>query len=385
MPSIAVFVRKKPKELLRHYFAVNDIVMPGEQSWGEPTTTPVFQAINKLDRDTHERVTGAFDRVVALADDAGQNALYSVMKDRSGIANLLNGHARAFWVYLHANETFRRAEEVRYTDDRRRGKQWDGFLSGADLELKRNDEAIEDFRAAVRERFGSPNVHVDVFDRHRQRHGKTDIALVQATVYLEGRPDQTLEFVDGKLDLRDHRPVIEASLTYEPSSGSIEVVAADRKTREDFVRLFAQSLLGAEFTGHHLPVRYYEIDKLRRRFDFPTDAADKIEGVRVNSLRLAPRDTATERIMIECMRGHERTIWDTCATRFGAHNPLSTGWFVTQVKFTITFHREKGASRGKTLPVTITMPHSCDLKDRTERERIIGEKYLKQWNLLRAL
>ena len=29
------------------------------------------------------------------------------------------------------------------------------------------------------------------------------------------------------------------------------------------------------------------------------------------------------------------------------------------------------------------MPHGCDLKDRTERERLIGEKYLLQWDLVR--
>jgi hypothetical protein len=29
------------------------------------------------------------------------------------------------------------------------------------------------------------------------------------------------------------------------------------------------------------------------------------------------------------------------------------------------------------------MPHGCDLKDRTERERIVGEKYLQRWKLLK--
>jgi hypothetical protein len=31
----------------------------------------------------------------------------------------------------------------------------------------------------------------------------------------------------------------------------------------------------------------------------------------------------------------------------------------------------------------ISMPQGCDLKDRTERERLIGEKYLRKWRLLR--
>ena len=174
------------------------------------------------------------------------------MQDRSKIANLPNGHARAFWVYLCANEAFRRAEEVRYTDDHRRGQKWDGYLSEADLQIKRDETAVHAFETSVRERFGSPNVHVDLFDRHRQRHGKTDVTLVQATVYVEGRPDQALEFIDGQLDLRDHRPVVEASLTYEPTSGSIEVVDGDDKTREN---LLSTSCGGRSLSPLTLPTR----------------------------------------------------------------------------------------------------------------------------------
>jgi hypothetical protein len=68
--------------------------------------------------------------------------------------------------------------------------------------------------------------------------------------------------------------------------------------------------------------------------------------------------------------------------RFGANNPLLGGWVVTQAKLTIRFHPEKGSGRGKTLPLTITMPHGCDLKDRTERERMIGDKYLRRWGIV---
>jgi hypothetical protein len=37
------------------------------------------------------------------------------------------------------------------------------------------------------------------------------------------------------------------------------------------------------------------------------------------------------------------------------------------------------------LPVKITMPNRCDLKSRTERERLIGEKYLARWGLLKEI
>ena len=42
----------------------------------------------------------------------------------------------------------------------------------------------------------------------------------------------------------------------------------------------------------------------------------------------------------------------------------------------------KGSGRGKTLPLTITMPHGCNLKDQTEEERMIGDKYLRRWGIV---
>ena len=106
-----------------------------------------------------------------------------------------------------------------------------------------------------RERFKSNNVHVDIFDRHRATFEGADCALVQATVYREGRPDDFFEFVNGALDRRPRRPVFEAAITYEPATGVIEVVAKERESREDMVRLFARDLLATELRQERLPLR----------------------------------------------------------------------------------------------------------------------------------
>jgi hypothetical protein len=122
---------------------------------------------------------------------------------------------------------------------------------------------------------------------------------------------------------------------------------------------------------------------LQRPFAFPTDAADGIESVRVNQLRLMPLDSVGERITIESMRQASRTIWDMARERFGANDPLAGGWVATQAKLTIRFHPDAESKRGRTLPLSITMPHGCNLKDQTEREQMIGDKYLRRWGILR--
>jgi hypothetical protein len=250
------------------------------------------------------------------------------------------------------------------------------------LIVRRDAEAVEQFKEAVRKRFNTKNVHVDIFDRTRAAFDGQAYELIQATVYRDGRLDDVLEFINDKLDRRSRRPVIEAALTYEPATGSIEVVADVREIREAFVVFFVEELLGVQAGQSRLPLRRYDLGTLMRRYDFPTDPEDGIEAVRVNLLRLIPLGTAGERVTLECLRDASTPIWQMAAAHFGSNNPLLGGWVIRQAKIVIKFRPTRENTRGRTLPLTITMPHGCDLKDRTERERIVGDKYLRRWGLL---
>ena len=385
MASVTSFIRNTPAASLRVYFDQSGISLPGPVNWGAPESElvrPLLRLVDDIDDDARARVENVAERVTSMVDEAGQAALYSVTHNADELDALQNSHERSLWMFLRDPVGFRHAEEVRFTDERRRGRMWDGFIGQPNLLLQRGMPSVDAFKAAIRDRFQSNNVHVDIFDRHRPTFEGADCELVQATVYREGRPDDFLEFVNGALDRRPRRPVFEAAITYEPATGVIEVVANDRESREDLVRLFARDLLATKFGEERLPFREYDLDVLEQPFAFPTDAGDGIESVRVNHLRLMPIDGVGERVTIECMRQATQSIWQMAQERFGANNPLLGGWVVTQAKLTIRFHPEKGSGRGKTLPLTITMPHGCDLKDRTERERMIGDKYLRRWGIV---
>jgi hypothetical protein len=146
------------------------------------------------------------------------------------------------------------------------------------------------------------------------------------------------------------------------------------------LRLCSTHLL-AHDPGERIALRQYEVSRLMMPFAFDTDPEDGIEDVSVMLLRLKPLDTEGERVTLECLRDARSTIWEAARERFGITNPLDGGWRATQVRLRIGF-RPKTNSRRRTLPVTITMPHGCDLKDRTEHERLIGGKYLRRWGIL---
>lgn len=386
MPALVRVIRNSSVLSLREYFTQCATDTPVAVNW--QTTEPevvrsLLQAVDKMSDLDIARIVNDLERVDKMADEGGQTAIFNVVEDRSELEAQRSAYDRAMWLFRKSPVRFRHAEEVRFTDEHRRTRMYDGFVGMPNVVLRRDTASIEAFKSSVRARFTSANVHVDIFDRTRPMFDGGDAELVQIAVYREGLPNDFLEFENGDLVLRARRPVFEAALTYEPKAGVIEVVGRDRESRQDMAGFLARHLLGIDFQQERLPFRQYDLSRLLTRHQFPTDPADGIESVKVSQLRLKPIDSDAERVTLECLRGSDRTIWDMAQERFGGADPLLGGWIATQTKLTIRFRPSGEARRGRTLPLTVTMPHGCNLKDQTEREQMIGEKYLRRWGILR--
>lgn len=385
MPSIAAFIRKTPATSLRTYFEHSGVELPAVVNWNEPDTDivrPLLQAVDEMSDEDRSHLRIDAERVNAMADEAGQAALYGVIDDRLLLDDLANGHARSLWVFLRKPTDFRRAEEVRYTDEKRRGRYWDGFVCMPGRDLRRDAASLEAFKEALRTRFASKNVHVDIFERTRSISDGTDFEIIQIAIYREGLADDQFAFNNaGVLIRRPYRPVFEAAMTYEPATGVIEVVANDGKGRAELAHFLTRDLIGIEFRGEKVPLRKYDLDVLLRLHAFPTDPEDGIESVEIKLLRLVPFDNNGERVTLECLRGTDRTIWSMASERFGANDPLAGGWRATQAKLTIKLRPKGDSKRGKSLPLAITM-YGCNLREQTEAEQLIGEKYLRRWGIL---
>jgi hypothetical protein len=88
--------------------------------WSRPST-----ACPKAEK---QRVILDAGRVAALADEPGQNALAERRAGPRDSFDTLEGpNNRSLWVFLNEPDRFRLAEEVRYNDERRRGRSWSGF------------------------------------------------------------------------------------------------------------------------------------------------------------------------------------------------------------------------------------------------------------------
>lgn len=258
-------------------------------------------------------------------------------------------------------------------------------LGRKNISVSRNPLDIEGFKQRIVEYFRiNGKIKIEIFDRKKPYGEDQELDIVQIMVYREGFPESYTALENDDLVAKTFRPVIEMALTYEPVSGQIEVIANTKEVRTEIARAFSGSLLQTEIEGETVPLKQYDISKLLRPFDFPTDLDDGIGSVQVTMLKLKPHDNSGK-VTLEVAANETRTIYEASQEWFNAHDPLRSGFLLAQVKIVIKFMPDAESHRGKVLPIKISWPNGCDLKDKTEQERLIGDKYLKRWGLLKEV
>jgi hypothetical protein len=388
MAAIAKLIRNAPRETLEAFLDAQQPSL-GEQlrSFGphDDYAGPLLKSVDELSDEDHARLTVNAERIGQMATDAGRTALLSVVEDRPLVVELENDYDRSLWVFLNETHSFRRAEEIRYTDERRHGRMWSGYAGPKQVEPDISPGGLDAFRTKALKLVGSLGAYCEIYRRTRPNFGGRDSELYQLTLYYDDLPDTYLEFEEQRLVRRHRRPVVEASVTYEPATGVIEVVSSGGKFRDELARTFADTILAQAIGTVRIALRRFDLTRLLRPFDFPFDVVDGIESVKVVSLRLQRIGAEERRLILECPRRAANSIWNQASEELKQGDLEAAGYVATQAKLSIRFLPGPDSPRGKTLPVTITVPNGCDLKGRTERERVIGGKYLKRWGLMAEL
>jgi len=163
----------------------------------------------------------------------------------------------------------------------------------------------------------------------------------------------------------------------------IDVVArAGRPLREEVAKAFVEELFPQAGAIEPIRLREVALAALARPQHFAFEPEDGIESVRLTALRFSP-DGSAGRLTLEAGRKDGPTLHDMARSWFGINDPLARGPSITRARLAIRFAAGNGRRRPRTLPVELTEPHGCNLRDRSDEERLIGEKYLKLWQLVR--
>lgn len=385
MPIVRNFIRHASPQRLKEYFTQKKIAVNGVD-WSQDQTEVaknVIQLVDHLSDADQARLRVDAERVCHMADEIGQAALLSVVADQPTFISLQNGIERSHWAYINEPNAFRHAEDIRYADQYRHGRNWSGYQIDAGISMATDPVSLATFKDKIKSLFGlGEKVKLEIFERVMPDEEGNDVDVMQVMVYQEGLPDSYLEFQGEDIASRIRRPVYEHAITYAPDTGVIEVVAARRERRDTIAKAFTEDLLKQPVEADSLPLRRYDLTPLLQDQPLDWDGDDGIESVQVVMMKL--KDLAGDgRIQLEVPAKREIGFHEYAQEYFAEHNPLTSGNFTpTQAQLSIRFHPENGSNRHKVLPVKITMPNGCDLRSRTENERLIGEKYLKRWGLL---
>ena len=389
MASIRNFVSRITPTLLHSFIKRHSIELSPTELAASPTkvTEAIDRALEQLPVGARGRLLHEIETVEKLATEVGERAIASATLHEN-LGELPSRHARALWVFLNDPEGFHRAEESVHHDAQRYSRQWTPFAGQKGCDLRRDHAAQEAFKAALRVQFDTPNVHLDIFDRSRSSFfdgnaagdDEDKVDLVQITIYREDRPNVEPAFVENKFAYQTRSRVIEAAVTYEPASGRIECVAAQRANREAVVAHFSTIMLGCAPELVPFMMRSYDLSVLADRVDFRTDPIDLIDGVSVAMLRLSPSDGTSDQVTIERLAESGRDIWEVAEERLGK-NALATSYRISQARIAIRY-RAHGSNRRQTLQVMITHPYKSNIKDQRAIERVVAGKYLSRWGLV---
>jgi hypothetical protein len=328
-----------------------------------------------------ERLAIELERVHNMADEIGQTAMLALPQWRDRLKEIEGAYARAHWLFLGSPEAFRQAEEVRFAEQNQNSvRLWDGFIGPRRREVSASTESVAAFKEQLRAVLGMEKIWIEIFRRSRRRGDMIDRLVTQLTVYSEGPPVDELEFADDFLRNRSRRPVRETAIIYEADSGTIEIISQHRDTRRTIAMQFAKTLLDAELSGETLPPLRLDLSTLIDAHPFPTNPEDGIEKVKLTMLTLSSSDQRlTQQFGIKFRDA--ATLQEIVVERYGESNPLEGDLYPWKARIEVLFEPAHGLQRGKKVTVDLTNPNKCNLRGKTDRERMILNKYLQSWGL----
>ncbi|WP_291856628.1 hypothetical protein [Bradyrhizobium sp.] len=328
-----------------------------------------------------ERLAVELEGVHNMADEVGQTAMLALPEWRARLEEIDGAYARAHWLFLRSPEAFRQAEEIRFAEQNQNSvRLWDGFIGPRRREVSASKDSETAFKEQLRAVLGIEKISIETFRRLRQRGDMADRLVTQLTVYSEGPPVDELEFADDFLRNRSRRPVRETAIIYEADSGTIEIISQHRETRRTIAFQFAKTLLDAELSGETLPPLRLDLSPLMDEHPFPTDPADRIQNVKHTMLTLSSSDQRlTQQFMIKFK--DPATLQEILYDHYAGRSPLEGDLYPWKARIEVLYEPTAGSKRGKKIFVDLTYPNKCNVRGKTDRERIILNKYLQKWGL----
>jgi hypothetical protein len=385
--SIQNVLRQISSDLLKEYF---DYKATDEFHgvWRLPKSkhaSTITKRLFEIDDPISQSILADLFRIHPLSSERGRNALLNAPSEREALAEqfgrLDNDFERALWTFMKQAEYFQSAEAFHFFDYFAEGNRGQHYRARSHLPVSREANDVDQFRNDIcrfyRLRDGSGvSCYTEFADRH-QEHG------LQLTVFVQGLPNNTTQFVSGKFRRTISHPAIEAAIVYESATGHVTTVAKGGKPVHSALRdAFAQYLLKVDPQYEPIATRRFRLDALKTSRVLTADAEMGVKAVRVRKLKLAPPNFGGHLVVEAPGANSALGVYDLGNQWFAEKSRLYEKFLVVQATISIHFHQRADERRTKTINLELTVPNGSNLKSLKEADRKIAEAHIEKWNLI---
>lgn len=329
------------------------------------------------------------EKIVLLTDGPGQDVIDGFKSDigdsdqRYEFENLPDQYTRSIWLYRHAPVVFRDALEARQADVFRQNKLcYTGYKGPKDLSLASDTESRLAFHSDIARHYGCPTTDVAVLIFKRLRPDTEtgdDVQLYQVSVHYNRPPEVVDRVEDSELV---PQPIVRAMcshITYEPSTGYIEVLSRDVEGRETLARLTADRLLRSPIDGERIPLKQYDYQSLAIPRDFDL-GGENVSAVKVTELGYCV-DNRT--LLVKVWANDPEDIHAASQILINPHFEFRHH-LITYAKLSIRL-RKQGRERSRTVSVILRDENKCNVKTKREKDRVLCDRLLEKWGLIRDI
>lgn len=381
-------LKKCARSSLADFFAYHGAFGKGlERSWVEDPATrleDILTAYHGLPQSITSTLGYELQNAFELGTDEGMQIILGEcdarnvdLADSEGIEGLLE---RALWFSMHHPEVWEAAIRFAQADAVKSGRSWIKRSGIQEWTLDVSEEAKNLLCRALSEFFLNKEGRGNQAELdHLSRADGGEYFFV----YLSDFPNSMHCYDEnGSLKRVLQRPSFEVIFAFHPNDGVLELYSkGGRRTVTELQNIFARSILHTELPTEGARQEYTLNMLLDRDMNFPTDPEDGIDRVVVHALEcnvLGRPDTFRMAFKTPVDEGRS-SIHDVLDNDL-AQNRVSRPMLNVR-KARICFYFAYPMGRSKTMKVNVSLPNTCDLKNKREDLAKIGRKYLQRWGI----
>ncbi|MEQ8322449.1 MAG: hypothetical protein RH946_19460 [Rhodospirillales bacterium] len=393
--SISAFAADVPASLIRIYAASIAWSLP-DDNWIDLDGRRLGQAIKlaqeSTPHDLRDRIYRDLEAREAVSKGGATAVLMPACADdtalRDALEELSSDRARALKLFLHnkpsdgLSQAFQRAEALLDCGARNPGGQtWKMFnLTSFSRDWEPGSRIVSDIQGVIKDELralAEPERHIEIDSFVRpalvsQADGPVSYMFI---ANISDRSMKSQNWIDGSLQPTALIPNRVIVLSVSPHAKTLDCGRndVDGALATAITNAFARKVLKQTADPEPLEPANYSLRGLCSRPRFVTLPEDGIESVEVKKLVV--------------MSGPGTRTYHVSSRRKGDAYDVAKGPFngdrILSASLRVIFAKGGKRSRQKAVGFDITLPNRCTLKNTVEAERLILERYLPEWGLIK--